>query len=725
MRILHVSGWLAPRYGGSTSVILGDVAALGSLGHDAEIITTNIDGRATLDVETGRLMLWGGVEVTFHQLSIPRRFLTSWPMVMDLRRRVAGFDVVHIHSLYRFHTVAAAYIARRSRVPYVVQPHGSLDPWHRSRRRLAKDLYHAFADDPVIRGAAAVVCTSSSEERAIRDLGYAVPTWVIPVGIDADELRAPAPLDQTPKQSAGGSESKVIAFLGRISEKKGLDVLVDAFLMIAASDPTARLVVGGPDDEMIGHSLAPKVASAGLGSRVDFIGLVGGATKRSLLQNASVLVLPSADESFGIVVAEAMAVGCPVIVSPHVAIADLVRRTGAGMVAERDPEDVARAISVILSKPGVAARMGEAGRRAVDGHFVWPRVAGELERLYMAVTMTGQPSSDPPDVGHLGFAITGISEMFVCPVCRADLRPGEATFECAACDLVYAVVDGIPILVSDLEATAHDEIDHLHAPEDRRARGVQHKADQAAHFDRELSEDFEIERPNRTPRLYRFLIDEKFRRAVLPFRPHLPDATALVVCGGSGMDAEYLARAGARVIASDISLGAAMRTRERARRHGVQIISLVADVEHLPFADESVDLVFVHDGLHHLERPMDGLAEMARVARRWVSVTEPARAAVTALAVHAGLAKEREEAGNAVARLTTAEVATELARRQFRPILSQRYAMYYRHEPGAVFRALSSRGVFNLVQVAWQIANAVIGRFGNKMVVVAERQAPD
>jgi ubiquinone/menaquinone biosynthesis C-methylase UbiE len=191
------------------------------------------------------------------------------------------------------------------------------------------------------------------------------------------------------------------------------------------------------------------------------------------------------------------------------------------------------------------------------------------------------------------------------------------------------------------------------------------------------------------------------------------------------MDAEYLARAGARVISSDISLGAAMRTRERARRHGVQIISLVADVEHLPFADESVDLVFVHDGLHHLERPMDGLAEMARVARRWVSVTEPARAAVTALAVHAGLAKEREEAGNAVARLTTAEVATELARRQFRPILSQRYAMYYRHEPGAVFRALSSRGVFNLVQVAWQIANAVIGRFGNKMVVVAERQAPD
>lgn len=723
MRILHVSGWLSPRYGGSTSVILGDVAALTSLGHEAEIVTTNIDGPGTLDVETGRPLLWEGVQVRFHQLSIPRRFLTSWPLVMDLRSRVSGFDVVHVHSLYRFHTIAAARIARRSRVPYVVQPHGSLDPWHRSRRRLAKNLYHAFADDPVIRGAAAVVCTSTAEEDAIRDLGYAVPTWVIPVGIDADALRTPAPSDQIPDESPSGAESKVIVFLGRISEKKGVDLLVDAFLMIAASNPTARLVVGGPDDEMIGRKLAPEIASAGLGNRVDFIGLVGGARKRSLLQDASVLVLPSADESFGIVVAEAMAVGCPVIVSPHVAIADLVRRTRSGIVAERDAADIAQAIVAILLHPGVAARMGEAGRKAVDENFIWPRVASELERLYAAVIMTGQPSTSPPDVDRWGFTTGSISRMFVCPVCRADLRTSGTEFECAACNRVYPVIDGIPILAPDFEATGHDEIDHLHAPEDAGAPGVQHKSGQADYFDRELAEDFEIERPNGTPRLYRFLIDERFRRAVLPIRPHLPDATALIVCGGSGMDAEYLAHAGARVISTDISLGAARRTRERAHRHGVRITSLVADVEHLPFADKSFDLVFVHDGLHHLERPIDGLAEMARVASKWVSVTEPARAAATALAVHAGLAKEIEEAGNAVARLTTAEVAAELTHRQFRPILSQRYAMYYRHEPGAVFRALSSRGVFNLVQVAWQIANAVIGRIGNKLVVVAERQA--
>lgn len=118
------------------------------------------------------------------------------------------------------------------------------------------------------------------------------------------------------------------------------------------------------------------------------------------------------------------------------------------------------------------------------------------------------------------------------------------------------------------------------------------------------------------------------------------------------MDAEFLARSGATVISSDISLGAAKRSAERAKRYGLRILPLVADVEHLPFLDRSVDLVYVHDGLHHLEKPLAGIAEMSRVASRAVSVTEPAQAAATRLAVRFGLALEREDAGNRVARVT-------------------------------------------------------------------------
>ena len=110
-----------------------------------------------------------------------------------------------------------------------------------------------------------------------------------------------------------------------------------------------------------------------------------GPEKRALLQRSDVFVLASADESFGIAVAEAMAVGCPVVVSPDVAIEDVVRASGAGLVVERDPSAIADAIATILSEPARAAAMGEAGRRAVDERFSWPIVAAQMEAMYEAV----------------------------------------------------------------------------------------------------------------------------------------------------------------------------------------------------------------------------------------------------------------------------------------------------------------------------------------------------
>lgn len=92
------------------------------------------------------------------------------------------------------------------------------------------------------------------------------------------------------------------------------------------------------------------------------------------------------------------------------------------------------------------------------------------------------------------------------------------------------------------------------------------------------------------------------------------------------MDGEILARAGAEVVCEDISLGAAKRAPERARRHEVMVAPVVADVERPPFADRNLDPAYVHDGLHHLARPYVGLAEMLRVAGRAVSITEPADA---------------------------------------------------------------------------------------------------
>jgi glycosyltransferase involved in cell wall biosynthesis len=249
------------------------------------------------------------------------------------------------------------------------------------------------------------------------------------------------------------------------------------------------------------------------------------------------------------------------------------------------------------------------------------------------------------------------------------------------------------------------------------------KRRQAEWFDDEADPEYEIERPHGTPRFHAWLLGEKFRRSVGAVRPHLDGAVVLAVCAGSGMDAEFLAHAGARVVAADISLGAAKRARERARRHGVQIESIVADAEQLPFRDGSVDVVYVHDGLHHLERPLAGLAEMARVARSAVSVNEPARAAATALSVRLGYSGVVEEAGNCVERLLPGEVEAVLRERGFEIVRSGRYAMVYRHVAGRPVRFLSTKLLFPLARAGFRIANLLLGRIGNKLTVQAVRRA--
>lgn len=268
---------------------------------------------------------------------------------------------------------------------------------------------------------------------------------------------------------------------------------------------------------------------------------------------------------------------------------------------------------------------------------------------------------------------------------------------------MYELADGIPLLLTG-GGPGDDE----------------HKEQQAAFFDA-ADPEFETTRPHGTPWLYSWLLGEKFRRSV----DALTDVptTAVTICGGSGMDAEFLAQIGAAVISTDISLGAARRACERAARYELAILPVVADAEALPLADASVDLAYVHDGLHHLEAPLAGLEELSRVARHAVSVNEPARAAATHLAINVRLSVETEEAGNRVERVDPAAIVTALERNGFSVVRCERYAMVYRHEPGRAARLLSRQPLRSVVRLTIDGFNALLGGIGNKLTVQAVRRS--
>jgi SAM-dependent methyltransferase len=295
-----------------------------------------------------------------------------------------------------------------------------------------------------------------------------------------------------------------------------------------------------------------------------------------------------------------------------------------------------------------------------------------------------------------------LRQLLVCPCCQSALDwANNAT--CTGCGCIYRTIDDIPILLADDAGT------------DR------HKRMQVESHDNHPTPNFEISRPLRTPRFYGWLTEERFRRSILGLEAVIPDASAIVVCAGSGMDAEFLARQGANVICADISLGAARRALERARRSKLRMLSVVADSEQLPLRDRSIDLAYVHDGLHHLQEPLVGLREMARVAKAAVSVNEPAKASLTALAVKAGVALEVEESGNRVARLSVTEITNELQGYGFRPLRPHRYGMYYTNRPGWLIRALSRPRLAPLAESALLALNRMAGRVGNKMTVQAVR----
>jgi len=369
LSILHVVASLAPRYGGPAKVA-ELCEALAQRGNRVEIATTNIDGPFDLDVPIGVAVEQRGCAVTHFQVRRPRTPAMAPGLVPWLRKRVRDFDVLHVHGLYLFPTLASTFVARRSQVPYVHQPHGALTAYHRAHHPARKALYEALFERRNLRCAAAVRYDSQRErdEALARNFPRGV---VIPPG-------APTPPPGPREERVPGR----IVFLGRLSAKKGVDVLLEALPLVIRAAPTAHLVVAGPDDEGVGEQLRERARALGVAERLTLVGLVDGQQKVDLLRTASVLAAPSIAESFGATVTEAMAVETPVVVTHGIPIHEQIDRQSAGLVVDRTPRALAAGIERILGDETLAASLGENGRLLVESEYSWAEVARRVEELY-------------------------------------------------------------------------------------------------------------------------------------------------------------------------------------------------------------------------------------------------------------------------------------------------------------------------------------------------------
>ena len=702
MRVLFVIHF--PVFGGPHNQALRLSHSLGSLGWDTLVLLPSDAGDAVARLKAGGVQV---VALPLHRLRsslnplVHVGFISGFlPEIAAIRRviRREGIDVVQVGGLVNPH---AAIAARLEGVPVVWQLLDTRAP--RLLASVCMTFVRALADVVMSTGETIARSHPGGQAIASRTISFFPP-------VDTHEFRPRRDLrDRVRAEWGVAADVTVIGCVANINPQKGIVDLLHAFAAIRMDKQGARLVlVGAEYATQVAYSAVVRGEAERLGLDVgEDVVMVGPRDDvHRQLAGMDIFAFTPAKHGEGIstVVLEAMACGLPVVSYRVGGLAEAINDGIDGVLI--DPGDhagVAKAIVKLLDDTEGTTRMAAAARRRATEEFDVTRSAA----THVAAYRSAVGASPQPTPAVIALPVT------VCPGCRGALSRDIAGLGCAGCGRAYPVIDDIPVLLVSPHQADHDEIDHVHRDD--------HRMQQARHFDRTGSERFETSRPHGTPRFYGYLLGEKFRRAVRPLKSDLPSSRVLVVCGGSGMDAEFLARHGARVISSDVSLGAARRTVARAREFGVAIEVIVADAECLPYHDRSFEVVYVHDGLHHLERPEVGIAEMARVSKRWVVVTEPTRARVTDVAIRFGLALEREEAGNLVRRLSPKEITEPLAQLGFIPILGQRYAMYYPHEPGQIMRALSRRWTFWLARYAWRLADALLGSLGNKVVVVASR----
>ncbi len=385
MKILHVIANLAPRYGGPCKACWEMARAVAQLGNRVSIYTTNQDGPGILPVPTDRPVWREGVEVRYFPVQQPRSWSTSWPLARALRQEIKGVDLVHIHNLYLFHDLVSGHYCRISGVPYLIQPHGTLDPFIHRRHRWRKRLMEHLFENRNIRGAAALYFTTTQEQELAAPHTFATPGLVVPLGISGDEFgEMPEPGSFRRRHPEIG-DKQIVLFFSRVNFKKGLDILARAFGAVARRRQDVHLVIAGPDNEGWSARVRTWLEEEGVGPRTTFTGMLLGPERLAVLRDASLFALPSYSENFGLAVVEAMAAGLPVIISDQVNIWREVETAGAGRVIPCDAAALADQILDLLEHPEAAQHMGQKGRALVAERFQWPRVGRSLAEAYARI----------------------------------------------------------------------------------------------------------------------------------------------------------------------------------------------------------------------------------------------------------------------------------------------------------------------------------------------------
>ncbi len=370
-------------YGGPIFSSYNTCKELALSGNQVYVSTTNSNMYSRLDVETGRFIeLEERFWVKYYNETIVDKL--SLPLLFKIREDIAHADVVHIQSIFNTPTPVALYHAVKASKPVVLSPRGVLGSWIMNQGNTFKKQWLNLFIKPF----ADKVCWHATAEQEKEEILSHFPNAkvvIIPNGIDTLEFSSPDWLSKEAfvKHYTGreiDNASHIIISMGRLHKKKGLDILITAFKHLLNDLPDSVLVIAG-QDEGEKENLQNQLVREELTERAFIIDPLSGVQKTNFLANADVFVLPSHNENFGNVYAEALACGTPIVASTNTPWKD-VETAGCGRWVNNTKDENYKAIRDLLNADQEVLRLNS--KKYIE-KYSWKNVGAMFETVFSEI----------------------------------------------------------------------------------------------------------------------------------------------------------------------------------------------------------------------------------------------------------------------------------------------------------------------------------------------------
>ncbi len=379
MKVLRVISSINPQGGGPIEGVKQLQGPLEQLGVDVEIVCC--------DAPDAPWLAASGLPVV-HALGPAKSSYAYAPRLLPwLRENASRFDAVIVNGIWQYHGMAVRKALAGTGVPYFVFTHGMLDPWFKHTyplKHLKKWLYWPWGEYRVLRDARAVIFTCEEERLLARQSFwlYRANEAVTAYGTSSPPANGDELAQRFLEANTHLRDKRIVLFLSRIHEKKGCDLLLDAFAKVAASDQRLHLVMAGPDQTGWTATLRVQAEKLGIADRISWPGMLQGDDKWGAFYAAEVFCLPSHQENFGIVVAEALACGKPVLISNKVNIWREIEADQAGFIDDDTVDGTVRNLQrwLALNADGYAESSARA-RQCFMSRFHIRRAAERLVEI--------------------------------------------------------------------------------------------------------------------------------------------------------------------------------------------------------------------------------------------------------------------------------------------------------------------------------------------------------